>query len=164
MDKSLKEEMMRGRRRREGARNFVPQMRKDVSIFASLNKKSHTNKSLVRVLLDSILLVFIKIDIVFPILNSFLPLLLLTLTHSHSHLIFEPLFPNLTRYKLDSFIDFSKTSFFGDLSFTIFSLMDRFAINIVIVLSQSGFCISYLFFISTTLAFLANNDTMPFFF
>ncbi|KAG4988099.1 hypothetical protein AAZV13_11G079200 [Glycine max] len=69
----------------------------------------------------------------------------------------------LTRRKLDSLSPFSKISSFGDLGFSICGPSGRFAVDSMIVLSQSGFCVSYLIFISTTLAFLTNNDTTPLF-
>ncbi|KAK7406940.1 hypothetical protein VNO78_08576 [Psophocarpus tetragonolobus] len=69
----------------------------------------------------------------------------------------------LTRRKLESLTGFSKIASFGDLGFTICGPMGRFAVDSMIVLSQSGFCVSYLIFISTTLAFLSNNQTTPLF-
>ncbi|XP_016201362.1 amino acid transporter ANTL2 [Arachis ipaensis] len=62
-----------------------------------------------------------------------------------------------TRRKLDSILGFSKIQSFGDLGFTICGPIGRFTVDAMIVLSQAGFCVSYLIFISTTLAFLVNN-------
>ncbi|KAF1874676.1 hypothetical protein Lal_00007290 [Lupinus albus] len=71
-----------------------------------------------------------------------------------------------TRRKLESsFMGFSKIKSFGDLGFTISGPIGRFAVDSMIVLSQSAFCVSYLIFISTTLAFLTTdkNETASFF-
>ncbi|CAL0314263.1 unnamed protein product [Lupinus luteus] len=71
-----------------------------------------------------------------------------------------------TRRKLESpSMGFSKIKSFGDLGFTISGPIGRLAVDSMIVLSQSAFCVSYLIFISTTLAFLTanKNETAPFF-
>ncbi|KAL5143152.1 Amino acid transporter AVT3B [Glycine soja] len=67
----------------------------------------------------------------------FHPLLVLTLIQCHSHLIFEPLFPNLatpnlTCRKLNSFTDFSKISSFDDLGFIICGSMGHIAVDVMI--------------------------------
>ncbi|OIV92734.1 hypothetical protein TanjilG_00868 [Lupinus angustifolius] len=63
-----------------------------------------------------------------------------------------------TRRKLESpFMGFSKIKSFGDLGFTISGPIGRLAVDSMIVLSQSAFCVSYLIFISTTMAFLTTN-------
>ncbi|XP_027360854.1 amino acid transporter AVT3A [Abrus precatorius] len=69
-----------------------------------------------------------------------------------------------TRRKLESILGFSKIGSFGDLGFTVCGPLGRFSVDAMIVLSQSGFCVSYLIFISTTLAFLTSNaagETAP---
>ncbi|KAG4992168.1 hypothetical protein JHK87_025625 [Glycine soja] len=71
----------------------------------------------------------------------FHPLLVLTFIQCHSHLIFEPLFPNLatpnlTCRKLNSFTDFSKISSFDDLGFIICGSMGHIAVDVMIVLSH----------------------------
>ncbi|XP_061346085.1 amino acid transporter AVT3C-like [Gastrolobium bilobum] len=67
-----------------------------------------------------------------------------------------------TRRKLESIMGFSKIGSFGDLGFAICGPFGRFLVDAMIVLSQSGFCVSYLIFISTTLAFLT-GETAPVF-
>ncbi|ESW30010.1 hypothetical protein PHAVU_002G117200 [Phaseolus vulgaris] len=69
----------------------------------------------------------------------------------------------LTRRKLQSLTPFTAIPSFGDLGFTICGPLGRLAVDLMIVLSQSGFCVSYLIFISSTLAFLTNNETTPVF-
>ncbi|KAK7309416.1 hypothetical protein RJT34_06125 [Clitoria ternatea] len=71
----------------------------------------------------------------------------------------------LTRRKLESLLGFSKIGSFGDLGFTVCGPSGRFTVDAMIVLSQSGFCVSYLIFISTTLANLAAGaaDSSPVF-
>ncbi|RDX87163.1 Amino acid transporter AVT3C, partial [Mucuna pruriens] len=64
----------------------------------------------------------------------------------------------LTRRKLESLTGFAKIASFGDLGFTVSGPLGRFAVDFMIVLSQSGFCVSYLIFISTTLAYLTNDS------
>ncbi|KAL5100066.1 hypothetical protein RYX36_004393 [Vicia faba] len=54
---------------------------------------------------------------------------------------------------------FSKIKSFGDLGFTIYGRLGRFSVDSMIVLTQAGFCVSYLIFISSTLAFLAAGDS-----
>ncbi|OIW10759.1 hypothetical protein TanjilG_27705 [Lupinus angustifolius] len=63
-----------------------------------------------------------------------------------------------TRRKLEStFMGFSKIKSFGDLGFAVSGPIGRLAVDFMIVLSQAGFCVSYLIFISTTLAFMTTN-------
>lgn len=57
-----------------------------------------------------------------------------------------------TRWKLESLTGFSKISSFGDLGFTICGPVGRTVVDVMIVLSQAGFCVSYLIFIANTLA------------
>jgi proton-coupled amino acid transporter len=65
-----------------------------------------------------------------------------------------------TRRKLESIMGFSKIKSFGDLGFTICGPFGRFSVDAMIVLSQAGFCVSYLIFIASTLSFLvAGNST-----
>ncbi|KAF7809582.1 amino acid transporter AVT3C-like [Senna tora] len=62
-----------------------------------------------------------------------------------------------TRRKLESSLGFSKINSFGDLGFTICGPIGRFAVDAMIVLSQAGFCVSYLIFIANTLAHLVST-------
>ncbi|CAI9110468.1 OLC1v1010501C1 [Oldenlandia corymbosa var. corymbosa] len=50
----------------------------------------------------------------------------------------------------------SKISSFGDLGFAVCGPIGRFAVDVMIVLSQAGFCISYMIFIANTLAYIFN--------
>lgn len=63
-----------------------------------------------------------------------------------------------TRRKLESLMGFSKINSFGDLGYTVCGPVGRFAVDLMIVLAQAGFCISYLIFIGNTLAYLINFD------
>ncbi|KAM4129089.1 hypothetical protein ACJW30_02G218200 [Castanea mollissima] len=63
-----------------------------------------------------------------------------------------------TRRKLESTLGFSKINSFGDLGFTVCGPLGRFSVDVMIVLAQAGFCVSYLIFIATTLAFLFNYE------
>lgn len=57
-----------------------------------------------------------------------------------------------TRRKLESFNGFCKIASFGDLGFAVCGTIGRALVDILIVLSQAGFCIGYLIFIANTLA------------
>ncbi|XP_013626757.1 PREDICTED: amino acid transporter ANTL1 [Brassica oleracea var. oleracea] len=48
---------------------------------------------------------------------------------------------------------------FGDLGFAVCGPLGRFLVDILIILSQAGFCVGYLIFIGTTLANLFNPTT-----
>ncbi|KAG2702993.1 hypothetical protein I3843_06G109700 [Carya illinoinensis] len=63
-----------------------------------------------------------------------------------------------TRRKLESLKEFSKIASFGDLGFTVCGPVGRFLVDILIILSQTGFCIGYLIFIGNTLADLMNSN------
>nr|CAN70007.1 hypothetical protein VITISV_038750 [Vitis vinifera] len=63
-----------------------------------------------------------------------------------------------TRRKLDSLHGFSKIASFGDLGFAVCGSIGRVAVDAMIVLSQAGFCISYLIFIANTLAYVSNSS------
>lgn len=63
-----------------------------------------------------------------------------------------------TRRKLDSLHGFSKIASFGDLGFAVCGSFGRVAVDAMIVLSQAGFCISYLIFIANTLAYVSNSS------
>ncbi|KAF8034838.1 hypothetical protein BT93_C0996 [Corymbia citriodora subsp. variegata] len=63
----------------------------------------------------------------------------------------------LTRRKLESFDGFSKIASFGDLGFAVCGSIGRVAVDIMMVLSQAGFCVSYLIFIGNTIANLFNS-------
>ncbi|XP_010555173.1 PREDICTED: amino acid transporter ANTL2 [Tarenaya hassleriana] len=65
-----------------------------------------------------------------------------------------------TRRKLEALNGgFSKIVSFGDLGFTVCGSVGRFVVDILITLSQAGFCIGYLIFIGNTLANLFNPDS-----
>jgi proton-coupled amino acid transporter len=65
-----------------------------------------------------------------------------------------------TRGKLQSFSGgFSKITSFGDVGFTVCGSIGRFVVDVMIVLSQAGFCIGYLIFIANTLANLFNSPS-----
>ncbi|XVF16040.1 hypothetical protein REPUB_Repub09cG0207300 [Reevesia pubescens] len=63
-----------------------------------------------------------------------------------------------TRRKLESLHGFSKINSFGDLGFVVCGPLGRFAVDVMIVLAQAGFCVSYLLFIANTLAYVFNAD------
>ncbi|XP_059659803.1 amino acid transporter AVT3B-like [Cornus florida] len=67
-----------------------------------------------------------------------------------------------TRRRLESLHGFAKTkiSSFGDLGFVVCGPVGRFSVDSMIVLSQAGFCISYLIFIANTLAYLFNYSSI----
>lgn len=62
-----------------------------------------------------------------------------------------------TRRKLNP----QKINSFGDLGFSVCGSPGRFAVDSMIVLSQAGFCVSYLIFVATTLAFIFNFSPNP---
>ncbi|KAI3962142.1 hypothetical protein MKW92_015061 [Papaver armeniacum] len=63
-----------------------------------------------------------------------------------------------TRRKLESKNGgFSKINSFGDLGFTVCGGVGRFSVDIMILLTQAGFCVSYLIFIANTLAHLSHT-------
>uniref|UniRef100_A0A5B6ZYQ8 Amino acid transporter transmembrane domain-containing protein n=1 Tax=Davidia involucrata TaxID=16924 RepID=A0A5B6ZYQ8_DAVIN len=64
-----------------------------------------------------------------------------------------------TRRKLESHHGFTKIASFGDLGFIICGPVGRFAVDAMIVLSQAGFCISYLIFIANSLAYVFNYSS-----
>ncbi|XP_059434466.1 amino acid transporter AVT3B [Corylus avellana] len=61
-----------------------------------------------------------------------------------------------TRRKLESVSGFSKINSFGDLGFTVCGPSGKFLVDILIILSQAGFCVGYLIFIGNTMADLIN--------
>lgn len=61
-----------------------------------------------------------------------------------------------TRRKLESLNGYSKITSFGDLGFTVCGSIGRLLVDSLIILSQAGFCVSYLIFIGNTLADLVN--------
>ncbi|PIA56876.1 hypothetical protein AQUCO_00700912v1 [Aquilegia coerulea] len=65
-----------------------------------------------------------------------------------------------TRRKLESRHGFSKINSFGDLGFSVCGPIGRIAVDIMIVLSQAGFCVSYLIFIANTLAYVFNSSNL----
>jgi proton-coupled amino acid transporter len=64
-----------------------------------------------------------------------------------------------TRRRLESIMGFPKINSFGDLGYATSGHCGKICIDIMILLSQCGFCISYLIFISTTLVHLSNHNT-----
>ncbi|KAM3394425.1 amino acid transporter AVT3B [Capsicum galapagoense] len=65
-----------------------------------------------------------------------------------------------SRRKIESHLKISSS--FGDLGFAVCGGFGRFAVDAMIVLSQAGFCISYLIFIANTLAYCFNySKTNP---
>ncbi|KAF3440254.1 hypothetical protein FNV43_RR18538 [Rhamnella rubrinervis] len=64
-----------------------------------------------------------------------------------------------TRRKLDSLVGYSKINSFGDLGFAVCGSFGRLSVDAMIILGQVGFCVSYLIFISTTLAYLFNDSS-----
>ncbi|KAA8535919.1 hypothetical protein F0562_028397 [Nyssa sinensis] len=65
-----------------------------------------------------------------------------------------------TRRKLESVNGFAKISSFGDLGFAACGPIGRCTVDVMIVLSQAGFCVGYLIFIGNTLANLYNSPTL----
>ncbi|KAF9603683.1 hypothetical protein IFM89_037446 [Coptis chinensis] len=64
-----------------------------------------------------------------------------------------------TRRKLETHKSLSKINSFGDLGFSVCGRIGRFAVDAMIVLSQAGFCVSYLIFIANTLAYVFNSSS-----
>ncbi|CAO2827827.1 unnamed protein product [Amaranthus hypochondriacus] len=64
----------------------------------------------------------------------------------------------LTRRKLESLTGFSKINSFGDLGFAVCGSIGRFSVDTMIILSQAGFCVSYMIFIANTFAHLFNSS------
>ncbi|KAJ1413335.1 Amino acid transporter, transmembrane domain [Sesbania bispinosa] len=62
-----------------------------------------------------------------------------------------------TRRKLETIVGFPKINSFGDLGYATGGPFGKFCIDAMVVLSQCGFCVSYLIFIATTLAYLVND-------
>ncbi|KAJ0468616.1 putative amino acid transporter, transmembrane domain-containing protein [Helianthus annuus] len=61
-----------------------------------------------------------------------------------------------TRRRLESINGFSKINSFGDLGFVVAGPLGRSSVDVMIVLSQAGFCVSYLIFVSNTLVNIFN--------
>ncbi|KAK9670485.1 hypothetical protein RND81_13G204900 [Saponaria officinalis] len=57
-----------------------------------------------------------------------------------------------TRRKLESLNGYSKINSFGDLGFCVCGSFGRFSVDLMIILSQAGFCVSYMIFVSNTIA------------
>lgn len=65
-----------------------------------------------------------------------------------------------TRRKLQYFSGgLSKINSFGDVGFTVCGSIGRFVVDVMVVLSQAGFCVGYLIFIANTLANLFNSSS-----
>lgn len=64
-----------------------------------------------------------------------------------------------TRRRLESVMGFTNIASFGDLGFIVCGSVGRFAVDLMLVLSQAGFCVGYLIFIANTLANLFNSPT-----
>ncbi|KAG9442568.1 hypothetical protein H6P81_018422 [Aristolochia fimbriata] len=62
-----------------------------------------------------------------------------------------------TRRKLDA-LGFTKIASFGDLGDVVCGPLGKFAVDVMIVLSQAGFCVSYLIFIANTVANLLGQS------
>lgn len=62
-----------------------------------------------------------------------------------------------TRRKLESVNGYSKITSFGDLGFCVCGSIGRLCVDFMIILSQAGFCVSYMIFISNTFAHLFNS-------
>lgn len=65
-----------------------------------------------------------------------------------------------TRRKLESINGFSKINSFGDLGFVVAGPVGRTSVDVMIVLSQAGFCVSYLIFVSNTLVNIFNLNSV----
>lgn len=64
-----------------------------------------------------------------------------------------------TRRRLESGMLYSSIESFGDLGFTVCGAVGRFSVDLMLILSQAGFCVGYLIFISNTLSNLYNSAT-----
>lgn len=64
-----------------------------------------------------------------------------------------------TRRRLETLNGFSKINSFGDLGFAVSGSSGRLAVDVMIVLSQAGFCVSYLIFVANTLAYIFNDES-----
>lgn len=64
-----------------------------------------------------------------------------------------------TRRKLESLSGFSSITSFGDLGESVCGPAGRLLVDVMLVLSQSGFCVSYLIFVATTMANLLSRGT-----
>ncbi|PSS00374.1 Amino acid transporter like [Actinidia chinensis var. chinensis] len=64
-----------------------------------------------------------------------------------------------TRRRLETRHGFTKIASFGDLGFAVCGPVGRFAVDAMIVLSQAGFCVSYLIFIGNTLSYITTSST-----
>ncbi|CAN4109779.1 unnamed protein product [Withania somnifera] len=62
-----------------------------------------------------------------------------------------------SRRKIESHLKVSQISSFGDLGFAVCGPIGRLSVDAMIVLSQAGFCVSYLIFIANTLAYCFGN-------
>ncbi|XP_030461358.1 amino acid transporter AVT3B-like [Syzygium oleosum] len=65
----------------------------------------------------------------------------------------------ITRRKLESVDGFSKIACFGDLGFAVCGSIGRMVVDIMMVLSQAGFCVGYLIYIGNTMAKLFNSGS-----
>lgn len=65
----------------------------------------------------------------------------------------------LTRRRLESVMGFTNINSFGDLGFIVCGSVGRFVVDIMLLLSQAGFCVGYLIFIANTLSNLFNSAT-----
>lgn len=54
---------------------------------------------------------------------------------------------------------FQRIISFGDHGFSVSGTSGRLAVDVMIVLSQAGFCISYLIYFGNTLDFIFNDDS-----
>ncbi|XP_074264318.1 amino acid transporter AVT3B-like [Silene latifolia] len=63
-----------------------------------------------------------------------------------------------TRRKLESSNGYSEINSFGDLGYSVCGSIGRFCVDLMIILSQAGFCVSYLIFVSNTMAHVFSTE------
>ncbi|GAA0143465.1 amino acid transporter [Lithospermum erythrorhizon] len=67
-----------------------------------------------------------------------------------------------SRRKIEFKLKVVKISSFGDLGYAVCGPVGRFAVDVMILLSQAGFCVSYMIFVANTLAYIFNYEySMP---
>ncbi|XP_074302574.1 amino acid transporter AVT3B-like [Silene latifolia] len=63
-----------------------------------------------------------------------------------------------TRRKLESLNGYSKINSFGDLGYAVCGSFGRSSVDLMIILSQAGFCVSYMIFVANTIAHVFMRD------
>ncbi|XP_074295461.1 amino acid transporter AVT3B-like [Silene latifolia] len=63
-----------------------------------------------------------------------------------------------TRRKLESLNGYSKINSFGDLGYSVCGSFGRSSVDLMIILSQAGFCVSYMIFVANTIAHVFMPD------